>query len=204
MDIGTLGFNYDLFRDQRPVARGTLVYGRGEHEPDDHVALRLLAYLLFYRDDLKMGKDVGEEYLPDLVALDAAGDLDVWVECGATSLRKVGKLSRRHPRMRLYLLRSTRRMAADMVVALEEELREGARVSVLAFEAGFVDAVAGAIRGRNELYCNVDGGVEVELSINGTFLRSPLYGVGGVTDALRNYFEEEERRMRARDPYQPR
>ena len=60
----------------------------GPNEKEEHLALKLAACLLFW--DLEPIVDaspkhpalLGQEYLPDVLAVDAAGEAVLWVDCG--------------------------------------------------------------------------------------------------------------------------
>lgn len=92
-------------------------------ETRDHVALRLSALLFFWKDDpkpelsLKHPALAGQEFKPDLIALNEAGEISLWVECGNVSMNKLDKLTRRYPGARLVALKadeaSARRLRRD-------------------------------------------------------------------------------------------
>ncbi len=97
-------------------------------ETREHIALRLSALLFFWRDDPKPELSpkhpalAGQEFRPDLIALNDAGEISLWVECGNISLNKLDKLTRRYPYARIVALkpdeasaRRLRRDAADQI-----------------------------------------------------------------------------------------
>jgi len=95
-----------------------------KEETREHVALRLAAFALFWGYDpkaelsLKHPALVGQEFRPDLIALNEGGEIVLWLECGNVSLNKLDKLTRRYPSARLAVLKATapeaRRMRRDL------------------------------------------------------------------------------------------
>lgn len=95
-----------------------------EHETLEHIALKLTAYVLFWDWEpsielsLKHPALLGQEFKPDLVALDEAGGIRLWVECGKVALHKLDKLTRRYPSAKLVVLKASpeegRRLREDV------------------------------------------------------------------------------------------
>ena len=100
-----------------------LVLVAGPQETDEHLALKLAGFLLFW--DLSPIVDASakhpalldQEFRPDLMALDETGEAKLWVECGKVTQHKLSKVARRFGRARLVVLKETeadaRRFRAD-------------------------------------------------------------------------------------------
>lgn len=118
-----------------------LLVCQGPSEPEEHLALRLAAFLLFWDLDpildasTKTPALADYEFLPDLVALDEAGELKVWVECDTVTMNKLQKLTRRMPkhRGRIVVLKRNERDAARLREEVQDELDKPERVEILAF-----------------------------------------------------------------------
>ena len=87
-------------------------------ETDDHLVLKLAASLFFHADRPVVVTSpqqhpclMGQDFWPDLLALNIAGEATLWIECGKTTSHKLEKVSKR--------FRDTR------IVMLTEQPREG-------------------------------------------------------------------------------
>lgn len=121
-----------------------LVLVPDDNEKPEHLALKLAAYILFWDADLVVGAGVGhpalrgQEMRPDLLGTDISGAVSLWVECGNTSLNKVGKAIKRFPYAQVVVLKETPALARRF----RAEFGAGAsgRVEVLTWpEGAFAD-----------------------------------------------------------------
>lgn len=71
---------------QRPIATA-----QAPDEPDEHILLRFLAWVLFYDEHLHDGQGFVDQHQPDLDAHDLTGALTLWIECGMPPLKRVQK-----------------------------------------------------------------------------------------------------------------
>ncbi|MBI5595535.1 MAG: YaeQ family protein [Elusimicrobia bacterium] len=107
-----------------------------ENETPEHLALKLGAYLSLWDAELVLeasGKHpalAGQEFRPDLLGLDAAGEVAVWVECGNTALHKLGKVVRKWPRARVVLFKENEAKAKHLRADLAREGVDAERVEV--------------------------------------------------------------------------
>ncbi len=113
----------------------------GPSEPDDHLAHRIAAFILFWNDEpmvdasTKTPALANFEFLPDLLAVDAAGEAKLWIECGTITLHKLTKVTRRMPRCRIVIMKETERAAADLRRDLRDQFDRPERVEILAWPA---------------------------------------------------------------------
>lgn len=101
-----------------------LVLASQPEETFDHLALKLAAYLFFWKEEpvadpsLKHPALLGQEFRPALMALNDSGEVRLWIECGHVSLNKLDKLTRRFPHARWVVLKATpeegRRLRRDL------------------------------------------------------------------------------------------
>lgn len=108
-------------------------------EPEDHVAHRLAAFILFWDYEPILDASVKTpaladyEFLPDLVALDAGGEIVLWVECGSVTMNKLTKITRRLPRARLVVIKETERQASELRRDLDAGFDRPEKVEILAW-----------------------------------------------------------------------
>src|SRR5579863_4710532 len=79
-------------------------------ETADHLILKLAAALFFSGSAPIVSPSSqnpalrDQEYVPDVMALNEAGELILWVECGKTTPHKLSKVSRRFRQARVIVL----------------------------------------------------------------------------------------------------
>jgi hypothetical protein len=115
-----------------------------------HVALKLLAYLIYRRRRPLVQRSVGQRYKPDLVVV-RDGRVRLWIDCGETSLRKLDRVLVANPVARVVIVKDTRRRLDAYIALAAGEVRAQERIIYLAFEDGLVDSIARALRQRNRV-----------------------------------------------------
>ena len=130
-----------------------------------HVALKLLAYLIYRQRHPLVEHGVGQRYKPDLVVLGDDRRVRLWIDCGETSLRKLERVVTANPVARVVIVKDTlRRLEAYRKLA-PRDLQEEPRLLYLAFGDGLVDGLAGAMRQRNRVrFARGPAGLEVDLN----------------------------------------
>ncbi|MBI4371523.1 MAG: YaeQ family protein [Elusimicrobia bacterium] len=135
----------------------------GPNEPGDHLAHRLAAYVLFWDAEplldatARMPALAAFEFVPDLLALDDAGAIKLWVECGTITLHKLTKITRRAPRCRLVVMKETERDAARLRRDLEEQFDRPGKVEILAWPGDSYRRWAAAVADKTEAFGEASG-----------------------------------------------
>lgn len=135
----------------------------GPNEPDDHLAHRVAAYILFW--DYEPILDAGAktpalanfEFVPDLLALDDAGDIKLWVECGTVTHHKLTKITRRAPNCRIVILKENEREAARLRKELTEQFDRPERVEILAWPDATYKQWVAALADKTEAFGEASG-----------------------------------------------
>ena len=99
-------------------------------ETVDHLALKVSAFLLLWGEEPQVDPSakhpalLGQEFRPDLLALNERGEARLWIECGKVSLNKLSKVSRRFPYAQIIVVKESpedgRRLRRDLA---QESLR---------------------------------------------------------------------------------
>lgn len=152
-------------------AERKLVLASGPNEPREHIALKLAAYVLFW--DLEPIVDaspkhpalLGQEFVPDLLALDIQGQTRLWVECGQTSMNKLIKIVRRFPYARIVVLKAGERDAARMRKDLQAQHDRPERIEVLGWPAASFKQWLEALQEKTEVY-GEGGGLTLNAVVN--------------------------------------
>ena len=135
----------------------------GPSEPADHLAHRLASYILFWDYDpildasTKTPALAAFEFLPDLLAVDAAGEATLWVECGTVTMHKLTKITRRMPRARLVIMKENEREACQLRKALDEQFDRPEKVEILAWPEKTYKQWAAAVSDRTEAFGEASG-----------------------------------------------
>lgn len=149
----------------------TLVLMAMHNEKPEHLALKLAAYLSFWEEEMTVDAGAshpalaGGEYLPDLLAVDAAGQVSIWVECGNTTLNKLAKVQRRWPDARLAVFKEDLPRAQRLRADLEGALPRPERVEIFCWPGR---SFAEWMRGLSEKthVCGEAGGGLFNLVVN--------------------------------------
>lgn len=143
----------------------------GPNESGEHLALKLAAYLLFWdrspivAASAKHPALADQEFLPDLMALNDAGEIDLWVDCGSTTMNKLTKLTRRLPWARLVVIKTNEREAARLRKDMAAKLDRPERIEVLAWPGTQFKDWVGALREKTEVY-GEGGGLMLNAVVN--------------------------------------
>ena len=105
--------------------RRRLILARGPQETFENLALRIAACALFWPLEplLELSPKhpalASVEFRPDFIALDEAGDVKMWGECGNTSMNKLQKLTKKFPGARIVVLKAdASRQLFESIVAV--------------------------------------------------------------------------------------
>jgi len=134
-------------------------------ETTEHLVMKLAAALLFTDSAPIVSPSTqhpalrDQDFVPDLMALNTAGELILWVECGKTTPHKLSKVSKRFRQARVIVLTALPREAQQMAETLDTEAI--ARVQVWTFREGEFARWSALIGEANELI-----GEAAETSLN--------------------------------------
>jgi len=119
------------------------------------VLLRLLGYLLFFRERLQVGADLHDDnipFVPDLVQLDYTLRPVLWVECSQPSVERLHRLAAKAPEAELWVLCPSVTSAEDLVHGMAKAgLRRG-RYHVLGFDGEMMNELLQLLEPRNHLF----------------------------------------------------
>ena len=140
-----------------------LVLVPGPQETDEHLALKLAAFLLFW--DLSPIVDASakhpalldQEFRPDLMALDDTGEAKLWVECGKVTQHKLAKVARRFSRARLVVLKESEAEAKRFRADSDREFGEHAPVEIWAWPRGQFREWIAALSEKTEVFGEAQG-----------------------------------------------
>ncbi len=117
-----------------------------------HIALKLIAFILWMEHEPQVEMGVGWHYKPDVVVRDAEGKVRLWGDCGNIAVRKIERVAGWLPQDGvLHILRRGRRDAGQLADSLRGKGRDPSKVRITAFDDGFVDGLAASLDTTNRI-----------------------------------------------------
>ena len=102
-----------------------LILFKDLNETEEHIALKLIAYLYFFEHEIKPETSVQQKYKPDLVVFDdplLESSIKFWVECKDSEVKKLDRVLRKNRNARVYLFNS-----GNVIENREKQLRKKIR-----------------------------------------------------------------------------
>ena len=154
--------------------RRKLVMTRSVEESEHHLAMKLMAYLMYFEQQPMVEFSVGQHYKPDLVCC-SDGYVDLWIDCGDIGIHKLDRVTTTNHRARIVVVKPTQRSAISYKRLADRRLRRPERVGYVWFDNEFLDALVESLSTRNELVAEIDRDrTLIEIEVNGAMLRSRL------------------------------
>jgi len=167
-------FNIQISDNKRERAE-KLVIGAYDNESGGHIALKLLAYLMFIEQRPHIDEDAGWNFTPDLIARDESGSIKLWVDCGRVSMKKVDIIAAKaRDNIDFFVFRKTQRDMDHFYQTIRDKIRHLQNVKCISFDEGFVDGIGGSLDRTNNLEGYV-GDDMVNLTIINSFGRHEAY-----------------------------
>lgn len=173
-------YSFSLTSDdpRRPLP-SKIIIGRSDTETIEHVGLKLLGYLFFYRERLQLETRLPNAmitYVPDLVQLDYELHPVLWVECGECSIAKLHKLAVKAPEAEIWVVKKSVAAAEDALRAMEREELRRDRYRVMGLAQEVFEEICENIASRNELFW-LKGALEppeMQFDLNGLWYELPF------------------------------
>ncbi len=140
-----------------------------------HVALKLLAYLLYYDPRLKIEVSAEMHFKPDLLIQGDHQVPELWIDCGKIALRKVESLAGKLKRTRLVFVKEARHELEMFKKLVVKKIDAPERLEFLAFEPGFVSSLANALERTNHLTLYEVMENVIGIALNDQVFESTLY-----------------------------
>jgi hypothetical protein len=172
--------------DRRRPLPHKLLLALTPNESTRHIGLKLLAYILFFRERLQVETEVPDEsipFVPDLVELGYDLRPKLWIECGDCGTSKLHKLSVKCSETEIWCLKRSVSEADGLLRNMAKDgLRRG-RFGVIAFEHDFFEDFLRILEERNEIHWYRGGfagenGLEapgMQFELNGLWFESSFH-----------------------------
>jgi len=162
-----------------------LVISAFDNEAGEHIALKLIAYLIFIERHPHIDEDAGWHFTPDLIARNDQGDITLWVDCGSVSVKKVDTIATKvRSSIDFFVFRSTRREMDQFYKVIKDKIKHLQNVRCISFDDGFIDGIASCLDRTNNLEAYI-GEDMITLTINNSFGKHEAYSsVHSINQAL--------------------
>jgi uncharacterized protein YaeQ len=151
---GKFVFNLSSEEKRRPLPYKILL-GQQENETPNHILLKLLAYILFFRERIEIEGKLHNDnipFSPDVVQLDYELRPRLWIECGECSVSKLHKLAVKAPDAELWVVKKSLADAQHLLAAMEKEDLRRDRYNVIGLDAEMFNEMRALLRERNEIF----------------------------------------------------
>lgn len=170
VDLSINDYDRNLFAERRIV----LETREGEGLP--HIVLKILALAMFHDPALQVEPNMEDEdrYKPDLLLRAEDYRPALWVECGQCRVQKLDKVTFRHYDARVVMLRRTAREAREIMERCRGEVRRLHAIEFIGFDNNFIENVAEALTGKNDVVTVISGD-SLQLVIGGTTFSTTIH-----------------------------
>ena len=158
---------------------GRLIIGQRENESIAHVALKLMGFVLFYRERLQIEAKLHTDHIPfepDLIQFDYQLRPRFWGECGECGVNKLHKLAVKAPEAEIWIIKRTPAAAAHLYAAMAKgELRRN-RYGIVGLDTEMFEEICGLMKSRNEmLWVNAEfDPPTMQFDFNGLWFDAPF------------------------------
>jgi uncharacterized protein YaeQ len=172
--LAKFSFNIQASGDKREHTE-KLVISAFENESGEHIALKLLAYLMFIDRHPHIDEDAGWHFTPDLIARNDAGDITLWIDCGRVSTKKVDTIATKvRSSIDFFVFRSTQREMDQFYKVIKDKVKQLQNVKCVSFDDGFITGIGGCLDRTNNLEAYV-GEDMITLTITNSFGKHEAY-----------------------------
>lgn len=141
--------------DRRRPLPHKVLFALGVNESPQQIVLKVVAWLLFYRERLMIETDVQNDsiaFVPDLCQLGYDMRPALWIECGECSVGKLHKLAAKCPEAELWVVKRSRAEADHLLKQMAKEDLRRDRYGIVALDPEMVDELTGLLRERNTVH----------------------------------------------------
>lgn len=173
-------YNFELrSEDRRRDLPHKIIIGQHDTETPVHVALKLLGYLLFYRERLLIEPSLHNDdipFVPDLFEMDYSLKPVLWVECGECTTQKLNKLAVKVPEAKIWVLKRSVAESEQLIQWMTKADLRRQRYHIIGFDEEMFDEMLGLLHTRNELFW-VSGEFDpptLQFDFNGLWFDAPF------------------------------
>jgi len=122
-------------------------------ESPQHIILKLLAYLLFFDDNLQVETEAFQHYKPDLVKFDEEQNWKVlkWIDCGVIDDKKLLKISKHNRQAEIYIFKNSKDSAQSLKDKVAKKASNAPNIRYCVFNKEDLKTIQELMAQRNEI-----------------------------------------------------
>lgn len=153
VDLSVNDYDRELFAERR------IVLETRAGESLVHIVLKILGMALFHDPRLQVEPTMDDEdrYKPDLLLRHEDYRPALWIECGQCRVQKLDKVTFRHYDAKVIMLKRSAREAREIMERCKGEVRRIHAIEFIGFDNDFVENVADALTGKNDIVAIISG-----------------------------------------------
>jgi uncharacterized protein YaeQ len=129
-----------------------LVISAFNNESGSHIALKLIAYLMFIKRRPRIDEDAGWQIVPDLIARDDSGAITLWIDCGSVSTKRADTIATKvRDSIDFFVFRRTEREMDSFYKQIQDKVKHLKNVNCVSFDEGFIDGIGESLDRTNSL-----------------------------------------------------
>lgn len=138
-----------------------------------HVAMKLLAYLVWYDPALEIERDLGQHYKPDVVSVDLTGQPLIWMDCGQTSAKKLETIVKKNRETRFWFVKPTPGEMEKFARVVAKRVVDPARVEFVSFTNNLAMWTAERLHSRHNVVLSLAGN-QLWVELDGEMIESEI------------------------------
>lgn len=144
-----------------------------------HVLLKLLAYLILFRERLQIDPRLDPDEIPfepDLAQFDYTLRPVLWVECGECSVARLDRLAVKVPEAAIWVFKRSEAEVEELIPAMAHQKLRRDRYRLLGLDAAMFDEVLEVLGSRNEVFW-MEAGFDpcrLQFDFNGLWFDAPF------------------------------
>src|SRR5947208_12982203 len=135
--------------DKRREFPYKILLGQQQNETSKHILLKVLGYLLFFRERIQIEGKLHNDnipFSPDIVQVDYELRPRLWVECGECGISKLNKLAVKAPEAELWIIKRSEAEARHLLAGMAKEQLRRNRYSVIGLDAEMFSEISELLR----------------------------------------------------------
>ena len=170
VDLSINDYDRELFAERR------IVLETRAGESMAHIVLKILGMALFHDSRLQVEPvmDDDDRYKPDLLLRHDDYRPALWVECGQCRVAKLDKVTFRYYDAKVVMIKRSAREAREIMERCVGEVRRLQAIEFIGFDNDFVQTVADALTGKNDIVA-VMSGDDLQVVVDGETYSSTIH-----------------------------
>ncbi|MCK4473938.1 YaeQ family protein [Candidatus Parcubacteria bacterium] len=145
-----LNFKFNITKDTK---KRLIILRKTSTEGLEHIILKLLAYLLFFNENLQIEIDAYQHYKPDLIKFDKKQTWKVikWIDCGTIDTKKLLKISKHNRQAEICIFKFSLESAQSLKDKIIKKAQRISNIRYFIFDKGQINIIKGLLKSRNEI-----------------------------------------------------